>query len=210
MSPNVTAKWASCRRYTCAEEVIAWLGSQDEDSTISLEIYKTLWSSVRSLIDDESWGLVLKYGPDDNEFIQRVRTAISTPDMWNAYHRFYQRAWFNQTWVAQEITLAKKLTMYWGSQEFSWNAIIGLDYYLEMSPWRLVIWNLGSGRGNFADYPRPIPSIRILQEFYFQGRMAMENWRILGYSNRNISQANLYLEILHLTRRSEASDKLGK
>ncbi|WPH04729.1 heterokaryon incompatibility protein 6, or allele [Acrodontium crateriforme] len=85
--------------YNRAESVCVWLGREDKDSTRAVEFVDRL----------------LKL-----EDFDPLTEDPGTPVEWAALHNLMQRPWFQRRWVVQEISLARKATLFCGAQSVSW------------------------------------------------------------------------------------------
>lgn len=85
--------------YSQAEDVIVWLGPEEDDSTLAFDNFRTAtWSAAASVSAEHLFidlnGVEVQQEPDS-------RT-------WRAIGRLFCRPWFHRMWVIQELLLAKK------------------------------------------------------------------------------------------------------
>lgn len=99
--------------YTNAEEVCVWLGEDDNESTRAITFIENEVSKLKNFDDlckdrkhAEDWGSLLV---------------------------LMQRDWFSRRWVVQEITLARKATVYCGPDKIKWRDLaIAVELFVEV------------------------------------------------------------------------------
>lgn len=100
---DVTEKSNQIRKmamiYNRADSVSVWLGREDKDSSRAIEFIERL----------------LKL---DN--FDPLTSDPGTPAQWAALLNLMHRRWFNRRWIVQEIALARRATIFCGSQSVSW------------------------------------------------------------------------------------------
>jgi hypothetical protein len=98
--------------YSRATQVCVWLGEQDEDSNVAIRFIK----------DD-----ILKFENFD------AVCSKGNADRWRALLMLMQRPWFSRRWVVQEIALARRATVYCGSDEIPWNDFaVAVELFVEV------------------------------------------------------------------------------
>jgi hypothetical protein len=83
--------------FSCATEVIAWIGNEAEDSKLGME-------ALQGVCDWHLWSVPLR--------------AIS---------KLLNRDYWTRTWIIQELGLANKITLQCGSQSADWESIESLQ-----------------------------------------------------------------------------------
>lgn len=86
--------------YTKASRVCIWLGDEDFTSKSGIDFIQRC-----SSIDD----------------LDDVVRGDRYTNLWNAVLSLMGRRWFSRTWVIQEIAVARKATMFCGSDSVTWN-----------------------------------------------------------------------------------------
>lgn len=84
--------------YTQAQEVVAWLGSVDEETNRAIDY----------LLDTS---------------LSRWELSSYQPHRVSVLCRLFERKWFHRIWVAQEVALARKITVFCGPREIPWNVL---------------------------------------------------------------------------------------
>lgn len=100
---NVPEKNAQIRKmamiYHSATRVCVWLGNEKQEDKSAIEFIHRL----------------LKL-----EDFDPLTRDPGTPIEWDAFNKLMQRPWFHRRWIMQEISLARKATLFCGSQSVSW------------------------------------------------------------------------------------------
>lgn len=87
--------------YSNAKNVCVWLGKAHADSRLALKFIKTQVLNIWSFDELIS----------NHDYV----------DSWNALKELMKRPWFSRRWVVQKIALAKKGTVYCGSESLDWH-----------------------------------------------------------------------------------------
>lgn len=91
--------------YAQAEEVAIWLGPEENDSSLAIELLKEIF--IKEVFPDQITDLVLSQTRQ-----QAVRAMVS----------LFQRDYWNRLWVVQEVFNAKAVKVYCGSTKLPWAA----------------------------------------------------------------------------------------
>ncbi|KAF2787459.1 HET-domain-containing protein [Melanomma pulvis-pyrius CBS 109.77] len=99
--------------YTRADEVCVWLGEDDDDSTRAIKFIENEVSKLKN-------------------FDALCKDKEHAAD-WGALLVLMQRDWFSRRWVVQEITLARKATVYCGPECIKWRDLaIAVELFVEV------------------------------------------------------------------------------
>jgi hypothetical protein len=103
--------------YRNADEVVVWLGKADGSSARVLELVRHV-ASWAGRANNHEVGYV-----EPVQLLREFGFGDPAEAIWTQYLHLYERNWFQRGWVIQEVGLAKKATMYWGSQTIDWRQI---------------------------------------------------------------------------------------
>jgi hypothetical protein len=103
------------RIYMEAEKTIIWLGEEENDSNLALDLIRR-WSpplppNVHST-EISSVTELLKIIPDPFEL-----------RAWEALRKFFARPYWERSWILQEVVFAKQVHLLCGSEAISWQAL---------------------------------------------------------------------------------------
>jgi hypothetical protein len=99
--------------YTSAEEVCVWLGEDDKESTRAITFIENEVSKLKNFDD--------------------LCKDRKHAENWGALLVLMQRDWFSRRWVVQEITLARKATVYCGPDSIKWRDLaIAVELFVEV------------------------------------------------------------------------------
>lgn len=87
--------------YNRAKGVCVWLGEEDKEAQSSKAI-----DFIEALLNLDDF--------------DPLTQDPGTPSEWAALLHLMQRPWFNRRWIVQEISLARRATLYCGSKSVSW------------------------------------------------------------------------------------------
>lgn len=118
--------------YSQAEDVVIWLGAEEDDSTLAFENIRTAtWFAAASVSAEHLFvdlnGVEVQQEPDS-------RT-------WRAIGRLFCRPWFHRMWVIQELLLAKKGGLVCGSRNAKLWAFSDLALAIRMSRPKPALWS---------------------------------------------------------------------
>ncbi|KAI9878947.1 MAG: hypothetical protein M1830_010065 [Pleopsidium flavum] len=104
--------------YRKAQQVLIWLGEEDEDSRFGLNYVQILLAELQPVFDN---------GLGEIKFSDLIK-ALGMPAIkggaWNALGRIFERTWFRRLWVVQEAALAAVATVMCGSQTVPWQDLV--------------------------------------------------------------------------------------
>lgn len=120
--------------YSTAAGVIVWLGPAQPSTLQAWETMRSIEEYERGLLNERAEKPSLKKPLLD----QNVRPEIA---------RLLDSSWFTRSWVVQEATFARKLTLRCGSHEADWETIRMTCYFLREQRGRHPLSPIASFRG---------------------------------------------------------------
>ncbi|OHF04548.1 hypothetical protein CORC01_00019 [Colletotrichum orchidophilum] len=117
--------------YNKAEQVIVWLGPDDDDTSVAMETIKLL-----------SEGVVMQWhrrlfttvpGSAADMLRNRPNDSLLTLSQWSALRSLITRSWFTRLWVRQEVALASRIVVLCGYFEADWENVEKVAILLEHS-----------------------------------------------------------------------------
>ena len=100
--------------FRSANNVLAWLGEEADDSHYAIEALRRLESiSSNGKIQNEE-------EEEDGEEARPPSSALYPHDV-ITLKALFGRAWFNRGWVLQEVVFARRITVYCGGQIIDWD-----------------------------------------------------------------------------------------
>lgn len=196
--------------YLTAEQVVVWLGPEDNDLASYMSIHETFWEPLKLRIRNKGDVDVNSLGPED--YLQG-KLGISMPPatLWMAYCRFLQRGWFNRTWILQEAVMAKHLVLYCGLVRLKWSDIASLESHITSAAWNIFLSEHNRRNQIWVRLNRSIHTIQTFSQLYGIGRGNIDSERLEAYSeNGQITQAGILLEALYRSQPCSASDSRDK
>jgi hypothetical protein len=113
--------------YSFAEEVIAWVGEQDQDSELTMDGLKKLvqyFPNVDAVFEN-------KTHPDCAAAYRHITKSFREMDPMLHPHwdlscigRFICRPWFERIWIVQEVVMGQKVQLWCGQQSIDWNDFV--------------------------------------------------------------------------------------
>jgi hypothetical protein len=97
------------RIYRKANGVHIWLGEEDDDSELAMDLVRQLGSSGRR-------------GPGEQNVVYPKTTAEQRVAHWRALTAVFQRPWWERVWIRQEVAVAKEATVHCGSKFCTFSA----------------------------------------------------------------------------------------
>lgn len=156
--------------YGKAKQVIVWVGSEDDTTSLALTTMRNIFDSCCSLrygyASHEEWLTNLQ---DDDGYWQSLRTDIvmkvfpQWPDdpktCTNALQEFFQRPWFSRVWVIQEVQAFPNAMMQVGGTVIPWNIVASAATWVVYAPSSITHLNEPYKFGGFlhADLMRQCP-----------------------------------------------------
>ena len=112
--------------YNGARNVCVWLGDEDEDQGSRLA-----FNYIRRALNLDDF--------------DRLVADSRTPQEWQALASVMTKPWFSRRWVIQEIALAKRATIYCGTNQISWSEFAeAVSLFEEVRPESQIISNSNS------------------------------------------------------------------
>lgn len=96
-----------CQIYHLAEQVVIWLGNEDEQTAQAMRFVELTrpWNYLHPL--------AFKYKPSALQdprrwLVERGTPGDIEPALWDAFECLLRRAWFERGWVVQKAVLARR------------------------------------------------------------------------------------------------------
>ena len=105
------------RIYKSARQVVVWLGVDADESATAVE-------------DIESIGRYIKRGPGEKSVEYPNLSMEQKQKNWKAVCAFYQRDWWQRSWVRQEVALARMPNMLCGNSSITYSTAIDAARYM--------------------------------------------------------------------------------
>ncbi|GKT47724.1 heterokaryon incompatibility protein 6, OR allele [Colletotrichum spaethianum] len=123
--------------YNKAEQVIVWLGPDDDDTPVAMETIKFLSEGVIMEWHRRLFTTV----PGSEADLLRTRSDQSTLTLaqWTALRSLLTRPWFTRLWVRQEVALASRVVVVCGGFQAAWEDVEKVAILLEHSSTRVHI-----------------------------------------------------------------------
>ncbi|KAL1614391.1 hypothetical protein SLS56_012118 [Neofusicoccum ribis] len=110
------------RIYSTAEHVLVWLGPTNHHAASAIPALRRLASvtihALQATVDVEE-----PLSTSDPELYEKLEIPFITRNQWKQVRGFYERTWFQRTWVTQEAALARSISFHMGSHTLSWDQI---------------------------------------------------------------------------------------
>jgi hypothetical protein len=104
--------------YSLATRVVAWLGEEEDDSSLAVSTLTHLGKQVETTLDGFR---LTSPGADEPEWYNIDVDLPYDERTWDAIDALVSRSWFSRVWTAQEILLANRLAVVQcGSASISW------------------------------------------------------------------------------------------
>jgi hypothetical protein len=121
--------------YTKARQVIVWLGSPTENSSLAIETIRSIGRDIRYDPKRHQLGVV-----DRSETFRIQHDAdalVARVVEWRSIQDLLYRKWFTRLWIYQEIILSKMAVVVVGFSEVSWNTFLSVLYWTFRQPARI-------------------------------------------------------------------------
>ncbi|KAL5313189.1 hypothetical protein ACEPPN_018922 [Leptodophora sp. 'Broadleaf-Isolate-01'] len=115
--------------YSKAVEVIAWLGALDGPSDVAMKTIQQFIPLLKAFYESEGAELV-SHNYLDPKFWTQVGREPFTDEEANALTYFFNRYWFERTWIIQEIFFAKDLILVCGLRMLDWEAVVMMSRFI--------------------------------------------------------------------------------
>lgn len=117
--------------YNRAQQVVVWLGPEDNGTTVALEMIKDLSAGV---VMEWHRRLFTTLPGSEAETLRNHAEQSTFPlERWAALKGFITRPWFQRLWVRQEVRLATKVVVQCGPFQAEWEDIEKVALLLEQS-----------------------------------------------------------------------------
>ena len=106
------------RIYRDAARVFIWLGPADRSSTAAMALLREIGSGFQKLRASPLYGLRAP------AFLRGVAARKPGPDLRGLWHLFRRRPYWRRVWVIQEAVLARRATLFCGSDALDWDVVL--------------------------------------------------------------------------------------
>ena len=114
--------------YSMANQVIAWLGLESQNSTLALRAIDHLGSQLR--VD---WNINTMTSVSTGEIITAFNTTLIDDDEVELVGNLLRRPWFERLWIWQEVRLAREAYLFCGNEGVPWESFRKAVSYLQKS-----------------------------------------------------------------------------
>jgi Heterokaryon incompatibility protein (HET) len=114
--------------FRSASTVIVWLGEQETETPLAIELLGPLTAAPPDKLDD-----LKKLQIDDPRMLEVLGECGGSITHWRALKRMFSRTWFSRIWVVQEISFAENIVILCGSFFLSWEGCIAACEFLSYS-----------------------------------------------------------------------------
>ncbi|KAI0147451.1 heterokaryon incompatibility protein-domain-containing protein [Xylariaceae sp. FL1272] len=138
--------------YRDAASVLVYLGPDLENEAYTVrEFFRALMqkyyheNDCRGKVDAKKYANDFLH-PDIKQPLEKAGLPSLNAEIWKQVTKFWERAWFSRVWVQQEVALARQVTYWCGSVEFTqqdlvqssrFNVVSGLGQLLMLVRWRM-------------------------------------------------------------------------
>jgi len=109
--------------YKKASNTTVWLGRENRDTKPVVDIFKAILNVPPQDFAPYYRRFPNGTPPPDEFWHARGLPSLDDHESWAPMTRFFEHRWFSRAWVTQEVTLASKVTLLWGSQIITWDAL---------------------------------------------------------------------------------------
>jgi hypothetical protein len=148
--------------YSSASRVLAWLGEDNGNGSIALNLLEKIGTTNTASIQSRSISA---------DWIRANGLPTSGDRAWFVLLSFWRRPWFRRAWVVQEFVLAKDALMICGNAQLSWQAFTSA--HEKMMQYSLLDW------GTFDDR-----DIQDQKEEAFSGSMSLRVMMEIKYASK--------------------------
>ena len=110
--------------YHNAQEVIVWLGEEEESDAHAIGMIER-FSTLSASLSEKEDGTPKTFG----ELIKPLAPA-GAPE-WSALAKYLQRPWFSRVWTIQEVSRSRKSRVVCGSRVIDWEALLSITEYIK-------------------------------------------------------------------------------
>lgn len=106
--------------FRLSDRTVVWLGEASHDSGLAIDLINELSQSSRQ--------------SDRSQLPNEAAKVLALHDpAWRALTRLLQRPWFQRTWIVQEASVSKDMSMVCGSQSIPWDVFVqAVQYAVEL------------------------------------------------------------------------------
>jgi hypothetical protein len=196
--------------YRSADRVDIWLGKMDKQATTAIP---QLVLGIEGVSGD-FW----KNKCTGEELIDRYGLPPLSEDIWMSFIDFYERAWFNRTWIVQEVALASNAVVLLGAEPLRWQEVAWCDRILCVSGLSSTLRVLSGQRspdGFMAPVGEIAQVIQMAQNFCHTklgdvGSPPLDLEAIGLTGPENVTMGHFLLHMLMITRILKATDGRDK
>lgn len=123
------------RLYRAAHTVRVWLGQEEDNSALAMDVVRKLAYRPDSPEEEQSWdysrdnpGKTHRPGGPGRRMIEISQPDAGAPvsdlektENYNALVKLFQRPWFSRVWIQQEAALPQNVEVHCGQQTCSWH-----------------------------------------------------------------------------------------
>lgn len=115
--------------YNKAEQVLVWLGQEDESIPMALETIERLSAGIVMSPHHRNFHTI---PGSEAEVVQyRPEESMLTPQHWISLSKLIKRPWFQRLWIRQEVQLASKVLVRCGYSEIIWKDVEKVAVFIE-------------------------------------------------------------------------------
>lgn len=156
-----------------AECVSAWLGEEEESSTLALDVI-------------ERWAVAYaNHGTDIPAMLQTVGNPFH-PLAWGAIRSLLSRPWWTRLWIYQEVVMAQRVILLCGHKSLDWN-------YLHQAyfPWHELLLLTSSAYVSIKDTG---PIVNVMDNSYWVSLVFDRRKKV---NNQSENMLNLMRSCIH-------------
>jgi hypothetical protein len=115
--------------YNKAEQVLVWLGQEDESTPMVLETIERLSAGI--IMEQHHRSCKIIPGSEAEVVKYRSEESTLTPQHWISLSKLIKRSWFQRLWIRQEVQLASKVLVRCGYSEIKWEDVEKVVVFIE-------------------------------------------------------------------------------
>ena len=200
--------------YHAAEAVIVWLGIEDEDAKCAVELQARFAPTLRRVFDQDRARELVGYPFNAIEFYEKFGIRQTSVEEWKCYANFHLRAWFERTWIIQEIALAKQIFVGCGALRPNWEDMYLFGAFMRITHWGFSLFGF-LGQPDYGPTPgsRQFAIAYFAEGFQNNGPNFPESRKYCEHvcAANNVNARDAFLDYVLLeTRLTKASDPRDK